>query len=246
MQPTPEYWATVAQASPVFAVGVVVEARAITRSWRPGEQRGYRVFQSLIWAVCLVALGLGEIQALYALDGSRVGAFWADLSSAGIVSAVVTLVVGPAIELFAKGHAEILARAMTSGPLVWLVKLRFSHHLRRRLDRATKRGQHGLVLLARMQSRIVAMEAQVKESGHLECQECQGLLVEIRGALDSLEQQRAKLMETMREVDALHVALPMELASAYGALEAKLLELRRDLTHELMLGPDGRDRSDGQ
>lgn len=133
--PNSDYWATLAQVLPVLALAVVVEARAISQRWIVETPKWLRFTQSLIWAVTLVVLALGESAALKALRGVTVWPWWTLLMENAIPAAVGLLILGPALDLLTKGYVEGFARIMTGA---WMPRLRLALVERRELRQHRK------------------------------------------------------------------------------------------------------------
>ena len=119
--PDSDYWATVAQVLPVFALAVVVEARAISQRWTSETSKLFRYALSATWAVTLAVLAFGELAALRALRGEQVSAWWALLMENAVAVAISVLVTAPAVDFLVKGYAEGFARLATGG---WFWRLR--------------------------------------------------------------------------------------------------------------------------
>lgn len=120
------YWATMAQVIPVFALAVVLEARAIAGKWGSATPTFVKVAQSVAWTLALATLAFGESVALRALRGEPPKSYWVDLCELAISWSVGMLILAPALQLMVKSFANPLARALTLSPLAriqhWLIQ----------------------------------------------------------------------------------------------------------------------------
>lgn len=134
-----EYWTTLAQVMPLVGVGLVVEARSIASRWSELTPGLIKAAQSIMWAVTLGVLGLGEAQAIAALRGSPGPAYWSQLCEAAIETGFGVLVLAPAIELLFVGGADFLAAIFSAHPILRLSLLKQGRDIRQmtaKLDRS--------------------------------------------------------------------------------------------------------------
>jgi hypothetical protein len=104
------YWAVVAQVVPVLALAIVVEARAVSARWKPGEvDKEYRWLILLGWCFPLACfVGVEPTAVAAALDGAPHPA-WRFLAETSIQVAMLTLVGVPLVEWVFRGNADLLA-----------------------------------------------------------------------------------------------------------------------------------------
>jgi hypothetical protein len=114
----PEYWLAVATTVPILALALVLEAREIVRRWTSSTPRLWRTVLSVLWAVPLLGFVVTEYYALKALRGEVAPSWLPPLGELAITSAMLILVLVPAIDFFlVRAQAELLARVLTVKPI---------------------------------------------------------------------------------------------------------------------------------
>ncbi len=113
-----DYWATIAEVIPVIAFAIVLEARAITLSWRESKvPRAVRAIQSLFWGSILIVFAFTETSALQAVRGTEPPAWLPVLTEFAISGGMGILVLSPAIEVMVRANPEGTARILTVYPI---------------------------------------------------------------------------------------------------------------------------------
>ncbi|MDP9358456.1 MAG: hypothetical protein M3R02_24850 [Chloroflexota bacterium] len=113
-----DYWATIAEVIPVVAFAIVLEARAITLSWRQTKvPKALRVIQSLIWATILIVFAFTETNALQAVRGTEPPGWLPVVTEFAISGGMGILVLSPAVEVMVRANPEGTARILTVYPI---------------------------------------------------------------------------------------------------------------------------------
>lgn len=113
MSPSTDYWATVAQVIPVFALAIVVEARVIKWNELP---RGVRTFNILVLVGLSVAMAFTENSALSGVRGEPLGQASVSLAEVTISVSLSFVILNPVFAFLPRGLAESFATAFTSYP----------------------------------------------------------------------------------------------------------------------------------
>lgn len=192
--PDPNYWATLAQVIPVFALALVLEARAIAARWDISTPTSLKAVQAIAWAVALVVLAFGESVALRALRGETPKSYWIPLAEGAISWCIGLLIIGPVLQLLVKSFANPLSHALTFGPVSRIRSWRIG----RRLDAFKRSSEEAGVAFDELHEKSIGMlkHLRVMEIGT----EAYLMIQDARGSVDDSDMKaRADAVELLAE-----------------------------------------------
>lgn len=120
VEPSAEYWATLAQVVPVIALALSVQGRAMYRQSRRAPQL-LRSILTLAWATTLIGLAVVEAACLAALRGQQPADHWTEVAEWSVGIGLALLVAQPAALTLLAMHASPLSRWLTWRPVARLV-----------------------------------------------------------------------------------------------------------------------------
>ncbi len=202
---------------PVLALAIVVEARAVSAKWVPGEYQVVKSIQGLTWAAPLVLYTFAIPACFKVLAGNKVSAWWPSVISFAIQLGVSSLILNPAVELLVRSHARFVARLLGAASLRGVRRSMAS--VRRNTRRLERTVQRGLKDLDWMEIQIRSMRWQLDQKGRAYLPKVQNAQAEIARELGVLQERRAKLIEVQKELKS----RPDHILEEYAEIRAERL-----------------------
>lgn len=193
-----QFWPTIATVIPVLALALIVEARATIERWDNDFPWIIRSVQGLGWAYVLIEFGLVEVIAFNDLTGNEKSDAWVTTAKGAIIASLATLVLTPALTIFAKANTGAAVRL--------LVRLRSAGAVRRhyRLWNRARRVQRRLIKrekqLEALLTQATATERKALASERPDSSERQSTLAELRADMEKIEDKLEEARAVRQEI----------------------------------------------